>query len=291
MVVARVDAEAAGKVRVGAFSVNRIGFGAMRITGPGIWGYPKDVENSKKLLRRVVEIGVDFIDTADAYGPEVSENLIREAIFPYKDVVIATKGGLTRSGPGVWTPDCSPEHLRKACDESLRRLQLDSIDLYQLHTIDPNVPFEESFATLLDLQREGKIKQIGLSNIEPEDFNAALNMGHFVSVQNNYNLFNREHEDVLRMCEQHGIAFIPYFPVCGNLSKGPEHDLVMALSTKYECTPHQIALAWLLEHSANLLPIPGTSSIDHLEENVSSAHISLDDSDVAALDRIAINVS
>lgn len=291
MVVARVDAEAAGKIRLGAFSVNRIGFGAMRITGPGIWGNPRDVEGAKKLLRRAVEIGVDFIDTADAYGPEVSENLIREAIFPYKGVVIATKGGLKRSGPGIWTPDCSPEHLRAACDESLRRLNLDSIDLYQLHTIDPNVPFEESFSTLLDLQREGKIKQIGLSNIEPEDFKAAINMGHFVSVQNNYNLFNREHEDVLRMCEQHGIVFIPYFPVGGNLPDGPAHNLVSSLSTKYECTPHQIALAWLLEHSGNLLPIPGTSSIEHLEENVAAAHISLDDSDVDALDKLSVNVS
>ena len=274
-----------------AFSVNRIGYGAMRITGPGVWGDPVDREGAKRLLKRAVDLGVDFIDTADAYGPEVSEILISEALFPYRSVVVATKGGLTRTGPGVWTPDCSPGHLRQACEDSLRRLRLDAIDLYQLHTVDPKVPFEESFATLLDLQRDGKIKQIGLSNIEPEQFTTAINMGHFVSVQNSYNLFNREHEDVLRLCEQHGIVFIPYFPVGGNLPDGPEHSIIERLGEKYNASSQQIALAWLLHHSGSLLPIPGTSSIRHLEDNIGASQLQLDDSDLRELDTIAVNVS
>ncbi len=217
MVEAEVNAELAGRIRAGDYLVNRIGFGSMRITGEGVWGPPKDINKAKVLLRSAVEYGVNFIDTADSYGPEVSETLIADALFPYHGIVVATKGGLIRGGPGKWSPDCSPKHLRESCEKSLKRLKVDTIDIYQLHTVDPKVPFEDSFRTLLDLQKEGKIRHIGLSNIEPEHFMKALNMGSFVSVQNNYNVLNREHEDVLRLCEQHRIAFIPYFPIGGGM--------------------------------------------------------------------------
>jgi pyridoxine 4-dehydrogenase len=190
------SALSAGTITVGDFHLNRLGFGAMRITGKGIWGEPADPEQAKQVLRRAVELDINFIDTADAYGPEVSERLIHEALYPYEGIVIATKGGLTRSGPNQWVPDCSPAHLREACEASLARLGVEQIDLYQLHTVDPDVAFEESFQMLLDLQQEGKIHSIGLSNIEPEHFKTALAMGKFVSVQNNYNVLNREHEDV-----------------------------------------------------------------------------------------------
>jgi aryl-alcohol dehydrogenase-like predicted oxidoreductase len=264
----------------------------MRITGDGIWGEPKNHDETIALLKLAIELGVNFIDTADAYGPEVSERLIAEALHPYNNgLVVATKGGLTRTGPGQWVPDCRPEHLIEACEASLRRLNIDQIDLYQLHTVDPKVPFEESFKALLDLQGQGKIKYIGLSNIEPEHFSQAVNLGHFVSVQNNYNVFNREHEDVLRLCEQHGVAFIPYFPMGGNRQDGPENEIVVAIAQKHQATIHQIALAWLLNHPANTLPIPGTGSINHLKENIASVNIKLDSTDIEQLDSIATNVS
>jgi pyridoxine 4-dehydrogenase len=275
-----------GTVKVGDFYFNRMGFGAMRITGDGIWGEPKDRESAKQVLQRAVALDINLIDTADAYGPEVSENLIRESLYPYEGIVIATKGGLTRSGPFEWKPDCSPEHLRKACDESLTRLGVDQIDLYQLHTVDSNVPFEESYRTMLDLQREGKVRHLGLSNIEPEHFKLATEMGEFVSVQNNYNVFNREHEDVLALCEQNGIAFIPYFPVGGGQSDMQE-SVLLAIAKKHGVSTHQIALAWLLAHSPVMLPIPGTSSIAHLEENVLATNIQLSPEDMDALDSIA----
>lgn len=281
-----LSASEAGQIKIGDLVVNRLGFGAMRITGPGIWGQPENISSSMELLKKTVELGINFIDTADAYGPEVSENLIHQALFPYKDMVIATKGGLTRSGPGQWTPDCSPDHLRKACEASLVRLKLDRIDLYQLHTIDPRVPFEESFSTLLDLQREGKIRHIGLSNIEPEHFRIAINMGQVVSVQNHYNLLNREHEDVLNLCERHGIVFIPYFPVGGNNSAGLNNKIIDNIAKVHEASTYQIALAWLLNHSSNILPIPGTSSINHLLENVASVKIKLSKEQVEQLDLI-----
>lgn len=288
--VTYIDASTAGQIRIGHFYVNRLGFGAMRITGEGIWGEPADREEMKQLLKRAAELGVNFIDTADAYGPEVSEKLIKEALFPYTGIVIATKGGMVRSGPGRWSKDCSPAHLREACEASLKRLNVDTIDLYQLHAVDSKVPFEESFQTMLDLQKEGKIKDIGLSNIEPEHFQMALNMGRFVSVQNNYNVINREHEDILRLCEEHGIAFIPYFPVGGNIG-GPSSETISDIAEKYGVTNHQIALAWLLNHSDAILPIPGTSRIKHLEENVAAGNIKLESADVKTLDNLATNVS
>lgn len=291
MAATNINANQAGMIRVGWYSVNRLGYGAMRITGDGIWGEPEDHNGAVKLLRRAVDMGVNFIDTADSYGPEVSEKLIKEALFPYSGLLIATKGGLVRRGPGIWEPDCSPKHLREACENSLKRLKLDTIDLYQLHTVDPKVPFEESFKTLLELQREGKIRHIGLSNIEPKHFASAINMGHFVSVQNNYNLFNREHEDVLRLCEQHGQVFIPYFPIGGNLTKGVNNKVIAEIAGSHNASIYQIALAWLLDHSTSILPIPGTSSISHLEENIAAGTIGLGDDEVERLNKIADNVS
>jgi pyridoxine 4-dehydrogenase len=290
MVGAEVNAELAGRVRIGEFFVNRLGFGAMRITGDGIWGPPKDRQGAVSLLRRAVELGVNFIDTADAYGPEVSENLIAEALFPYRGMIIATKGGLTRKGPGLWIADGSPKHLREACEGSLRRLKVDTIDLYQLHRVDPAVPFEMSFLTLLDLQREGKIRYIGLSNIEPHHFMRALNMGSFVSVQNHYNLLNREHEDILRLCLQHRIGFIPYFPMGGTKNR-KDPEVLIETAHRLHVTPRQIELAWLLHHATNILPIPGTSSINHLEEIIASADINLDNDDLEQLDTLAASIT
>jgi pyridoxine 4-dehydrogenase len=276
----------AGSVRIGDLHINRMGFGAMRITGQGIWGEPEDQEAAKEVLCHAIELDINFIDTADAYGPAVSERLIHEALYPYEGIIIATKGGMVRSGPGQWQPDASPKHLREACDASLERLGLDRIDVYQLHSVDPKVPFEDSFQTLLDLQKAGKIRYIGLSNIEPEHFKIALSMGKFVSVQNNYNILNREHEDVLRLCEQNNIAFIPYFPMGGNQENGLADEVLSDVADKYEVSPRQIGLAWLLAHSPITLPIPGTSSKKHLEENVAAAAIKLGPEDLARLDNI-----
>ena len=261
-------------LRIGSLYVNRLGYGAMRITGEGIWGEPADHDNAIRVLQRATQIGINFIDTADAYGPEVSENLIAEALYPYEGIIIATKGGLTRSGPGEWTPDCSPDHLKEACEASLRRLKVDRIDLYQLHTVDENVPFEDSYQTLLDLQKKGKIRHIGLSNIEPEHFKIAMKMGPFVSVQNNYNVFNREHEDVLKLCEGQGIAFIPYFPIGGD-GTNMQQRVLSEVAKVHDASEQQIAIAWLLAKSPVMLPIPGTASLDHLIENVAAGKIRL----------------
>ena len=268
---------------MGDFYISRMGFGAMRITGDGIWGEPTDREAAKDILYRAIELDVNLIDTADAYGPEVSENLIAEALWPYDGIIIATKGGITRGGPGKWTPDCSPEHLREACEASLRRLKIDRIDLYQMHTVDRRVPFEVSLQTLIDLQKEGKIRHIGLSNVEPHHLLKALAMTTIVSVQNNYSLFNREHEEVLRLCAKHGIAFIPYFPLGGGQT---DMKRLRTIATKYQATTRQIALAWLLAHSPVILPIPGTASIAHLEENVAATSLQIDNDDLTALDEI-----
>jgi pyridoxine 4-dehydrogenase len=276
----------AGTVMLGDLHINRLGFGAMRITGTGVWGEPEDPETAKQVLKRAIELDVNFIDTADAYGPEVSERLIKEALYPYEGIIVATKGGLTRNGPGQWTPDCRPEHLREACDASLKRLHVERIDLYQLHTVDTDVPFEDSFQTLLDLQQAGKIRSIGLSNIEPEHFEKALRMGSFVSVQNNYNILNRDHEDILKLCEQHNVVFIPYFPIGGNQENGLAGEVLSRVASTHSVTPRQVALAWLLAHSPVTLPIPGTSSIQHLEENVAAAAINLTPEDMAQLDSI-----
>ena len=263
----------------GDLEVNRLGFGAMRITGEGVWGPPKDPEAARKLLQRAVELGVNFIDTADAYGPDVSEQLIGEALSPYaKDVVIATKGGLTRQGPNRWIPVGRAEYLSQQVEMSLRFLKTDSIDLWQLHRIDPKVPVEESLGAIKRLQRAGKIKHVGLSEVKPQEIEQARKTVEIVSVQNKYNIGDRAHEDVLEYCEKHGIAFIPWYPVAaGELAK-PGGKLDEA-AKKHGATVSQLSLAWLLHHSPVILPIPGTSSIEHLEENVRAADVSLSESE------------
>jgi len=259
----------------GDLHVNRLGYGAMRITGEGIWGYPKDVEGAKKVLRRAVELGVNFIDTSDAYGPVVSETLIGEALSPYaKGVVIATKGGLTRQGPGKWLPVGRPEYLRQQVEMSLRYLKLETIDLWQLHRIDPKIPVEESLGEIAKLQQEGKIRHVGLSEVKPHEIEQARKVVKIVSVQNLYNIGDRQHEDVLEYCEQHGIGFIPWFPVAAGKLAQPGGKLDEA-AKKHGATVSQLSLAWLLHRSPVMLPIPGTSSVKHLEENIAAADVKL----------------
>jgi pyridoxine 4-dehydrogenase len=270
-------------LKLGDKTINRLGFGAMRITGEGIWGPPKDHDSAVAVLKRAVELGVNFIDTADAYGPEVSENLIHEALYPYEDIVIATKGGLTRSGPGMWAPDGDPEHIRRAVEGSLKRLGLEQVYLYQLHRPDPKIPFVKSLDAFFSLQREGKVKLVGLSNVSAEQLNQALKLGEIASVQNNYSVLYRESEDVLKLCEKRGIAFIPYFPIGGNAG-GLNEQVLDDIAGKHNATARQIGLAWLLQHSPVTLPIPGTSSIEHLEENMRAMDISLDSDDIKRLD-------
>jgi pyridoxine 4-dehydrogenase len=268
----------------GDLEVRRLGFGAMRITGKGIWGPPEDAEDAKRLLRRVVERGVSLIDTADSYGPEVSENLIAAALHPYPDaLVIATKGGLRRTGPGEWPRDARPERLRECCEGSLRRLRLERIDLYQLHAPDPRVPLEESIGALRDLQDEGKIRHIGVSNVSTDELARARALVEVVTVQNRYNLVDRASEDVLGACQADGIGFIPWFPLAtGDLARpgGPLDDVARS----HGATPGQLALAWLLARSPVMLPIPGTGSIEHFEENLAAAELSLEPE---ALERLA----
>jgi pyridoxine 4-dehydrogenase len=276
--------EATGTFRIGdGPTVRRLGFGAMRLTGPGIWGEPEDPDECRRALRRAVELGVNLIDTADSYGPEVSERLIAEALHPYPaDLVIATKGGLTRTGPGQWPRNGRPEHLREACEASLRRLKLDRIELYQLHAPDENVPYEESLGALIELREEGKIAHIGISNVSVELLDQALAMTEVVTVQNRFNLADRHSEDVLDACTERGIGFIPWFPLAtGQLAQpgGPLDDAAQA----HDATPSQIALAWLLGRSPIMLPIPGTSKVAHLEENIAAARVRLDADEVAAL--------
>jgi pyridoxine 4-dehydrogenase len=267
----------------GDLEVHRLGFGAMRITGDGIWGPPDDPEEAKRLLRRVVERGVDLIDTADSYGPEVSENLIAEALHPYPDgLLIATKGGLRRSGPGQWPRDARPERLKECCEASLRRLKLDRIDLYQLHSPDNRVPLEESVGALKELRDEGKIRYVGVSNVSVQQLERARAVVEVVTVQNRYNLEDRSSEDVLDACEAEGIGFIPWWPLAvGRLAEpGGPLDRVARV---HGATPAQIALAWLLARSPAMLPIPGTSSIEHFEENLAAADIELSPDEVAEI--------
>jgi aryl-alcohol dehydrogenase-like predicted oxidoreductase len=267
----------------GDLEVRRLGFGAMRITGEGIWGPPDDPDGARQLLRRVVELGINLIDTADSYGPEVSENLIAEALHPYPDgLVIATKGGLVRTGPGEWPRDARPERLKECCEASLRRLKLDRIDLYQLHAPDPKVPYEESVGALKELQDEGKIKHIGVSNVSVEQLDQARGLVDVVTVQNRFNLTDRASEDVLDVCERDGIGFIPWFPLAtGSLARpgGPLDEAARA----HEATPGQVALAWLLARSPVMLPIPGTSSMEHLEENLRAADLTLAADEIDAI--------
>jgi aryl-alcohol dehydrogenase-like predicted oxidoreductase len=267
----------------GDLEVRRLGFGAMRITGPGIWGEPLDKAEALSVLRRCLSLGINFIDTADSYGPDVSERLIGEALHPYPDdLVIATKGGLLRGGPNNWYPDCRPEHLRATLEGSLQRLRLERIDLYQLHRIDPNVPLAESLGTLVDMQREGKIRHIGLSEVNAAELAQAQQITTIATVQNRYNLADREWESMVDTCEAAGIGFIPWFPLAtGDLARpGGKLDQI---AHKLGATPSQVALAWLLRRSPVMLPIPGTSSVKHLEDNMGAARISLSDEDFAAL--------
>ena len=282
------DAARSGTFLIGGdLPVHRLGFGAMRITGEGIWGPPADRDEAIAVVRRAVELGTTLIDTADSYGPEVSEEIIGEALAPYPDdVVIATKAGLTRSGPGEWSPNGRPEHIRQACEGSLRRLKLDAIPLYQLHRIDPEVPVEDSLGTIVELQAEGKVRHIGVSEVTVEQLHQCQAITPIVTVQNRYNLVDREWEDVLDVCTAEGIGFIPWFPLAvGDLAKG--HDALADASERLGAAPSQVALAWLLGHSPVVLPIPGTGSVAHLDENVAAAGIELTDDERTALDAAA----
>jgi aryl-alcohol dehydrogenase-like predicted oxidoreductase len=274
----------AGTVDLGGdLTVNRMGFGAMRITGRGIWGDPPDRNEARAVLRRVVELGVNFIDTADSYGPDVSEELIAEALSPYpEDLVIATKGGLVRPGPGRWPADGRPEHLREACEGSLRRLRVDQIALYQFHRPDPAVPFEDSIGALVDLKDEGKIRHIGLSNVSEDQLRRAQALTPIVSIQNRYNLGDRGSESLVDLCAQEGMAFLPWAPI-QNLDRLPA---VIEIAAQHGATVHQVALAWLLARSETMLTIPGTGSIEHLEENVAAAALQLDAKEIAALNEM-----
>ena len=268
----------------GDLTVRRLGFGAMRITGRGIWGDPPDHDEALAVLRRAVELGVNFIDTADSYGPFVSERLIAEALHPYpEDLVIATKGGLVRPGPGQWPADGRPQHLRAVCDESLQRLRLEQIPLYQFHRPDPKVPFQDSVGMLAELKNEGKIRHIGLSNVSEAQLDEAMQLTPIVSVQNRYSPVDRSSEEMLNRCESETIAFLPWAPIEG----GSIHreKAVARVAKAHDTTPHQVALAWLLARSPVMLPIPGTGSVAHLEENMQAATLTLTPEETAALDQ------
>ena len=270
----------------GDLTVNRLGYGAMRITGDGIWGPPKDKAEAIRVLQKAVELGVNFIDTADSYGPNVSEELIAEALHPYKSgLVIATKGGLLRTGPNVWPMDASPKHLQEALEGSLKRLKIEQIELYQLHRVDDKVPFEDTLEFLKKAQQEGKIKHIGLSEVSVENIKKAQEFVEIVSVQNMYSVDNRKWEAELQYCAKNNIAFIPWFPLNGGNEEGMKK--ISALAEKKNATVKQIALSWLLHHSPNILLIPGTSSVAHLEENMKTASIELTENDLNELENLS----
>jgi aryl-alcohol dehydrogenase-like predicted oxidoreductase len=275
------NAAEAGTIDVGGdLTVNRLGFGAMRITGEGVWGDPPDREKAKAALRRAVELGVNFIDTADSYGPDVSETLIGETLYPYPDdLVIATKGGLVRPGPGRWEPDGRPEHLRQACEGSLRRLKLDQIPLYQFHRPDPKVPIEESIGALVALKNEGKIRHIGVSNVTEDQLRAAEAMTPIVSIQNRYNATDRTSEPLVDLCEQEELVFLPWAPI----QDADRVPAVTEAASRHGVSVRQVVLAWLLARSPQILPIPGTGSPEHVEENIAAAGIKLDQGEVAAI--------
>jgi aryl-alcohol dehydrogenase-like predicted oxidoreductase len=282
MATEAISDESVGTLALGDLEVRRLGFGAMRITGEGIWGAPADRDESIAVLRRAIELGVNLIDTADSYGPGVSEELIAEALHPYPDdLVIATKGGFTRPGPGKWVRNGRPEYLREACEHSLRRLRVDQIDLYQMHAPDSEVPYEESIGALKDLQDEGKIRQIGVSNVSVEQLAKAREIAAVVSVQNLFNLGDRSAADVLEACQADELAFIPYFPLSAGSLAEPG-GAAAEIATRHDATPAQVAVAWLLGLPATL-PIPGTSSVSHLEENLAAASLRLEDHEVAEL--------
>ena len=275
------NAGAAGTIDIGGdLTVNRLGFGAMRITGPGIWGPPGDRDEAKAVLRRAVELGVNFIDTADSYGPDVSEELIGEALSPYPDdLVIATKGGLLRTGPGQWPADGRPEHLIDVCEGSLRRLKLEQIPLYQFHRPDPNVPLEDSIGALVTLKEQGKIRHIGLSNVTEDQLRRAQRLTPIVSIQNRYNIDDRQSESLADLCEQEQLVFLPWAPIQDLDNNQP----VQELARRYNAQPRQIVLAWLLARSPAILPIPGTGSVSHLEDNIAATAIKLSPAEVASL--------
>ncbi len=281
---AGVPAAAAGTITLGGdLTVNRMGFGAMRLTGKGVWGPPEHPERAVRVLQRAVELGVNFIDTADSYGPHIAEQLIADALYPYPGIVIATKGGLERPGPGRWVENGRPEYLREQLEGSLRRLRRDHIDVYQLHRIDPKVPAEEQFAALREFRREGLIRHVGLSEVSLADVGRAREVVPIVSVQNRYNVTDRRWEAEVEFCEREGMAFIPWFPLsAGSLDSAP----LQRVAARHAATVFQIALAWLLARSPAMLVIPGTSSVEHLEENVAAAEIRLTKRDMKELDRI-----
>jgi pyridoxine 4-dehydrogenase len=276
-------ASASGTFRIGDRPVNRLGYGTMQLPGPGVWGPPRDHDESIRVLRRALELGVTLIDTADSYGPHVADDLVREALHPYPaELVLATKAGFTRSGPGRWAENGHPEHLRASCEDSLQRLGLDTLQLFQLHRIDPKVPAAEQFGTLAELRDEGKIRHVGLSEVSIAEIEAAREVVPIVTVQNLYNLAERQSEDVLAYCEREGIGFIPWFPIAsGKLAEGG--GIAAEIAAARGVAPAQIALAWLLARSPVMLPIPGTSSVAHLEENCAAARIELTQ---AELDRL-----
>lgn len=286
MAAAKTAQNDLGTITIGGdLTVPRFGFGAMRLTGPGIWGDPPDPRAAVALLRRVVDAGVRFIDTADSYGPGVSEALIAEALYPYPaGLVIATKGGLVRPAPDRWEPDCRPAHLREACAGSLKRLKLDCIDLYQLHTVDVRVPLEDSIGALVDLQRQGKIRHIGVSNVNVGQLAQARKSARIVSVQNRYNLEDRAHEAVVDACTRDGLAFIPWYPL-GAGALADSRGKLSGIARRHRATPSQVSLAWLLHRSPIMLPIPGTSSLQHFEENMAAASLRLTGEEFAALTR------
>jgi pyridoxine 4-dehydrogenase len=278
----RISAASAGEIRLGGLQVRRMGFGAMRVCGPGVWGAPRERASAHKVFRRAIELGVNFFDTADSYGPEVDEELIAEALHPYPEgLVIATKGGLVRPNRNAWDPDGRPEHLRRALEGSLKRLRLECIDLYQLHAPDPRVPFADSVGALADMQRAGKIRYIGVSNVSLAELEAARRIATIVSVQNEYNVGERSSDDVLAACERLGIAFLPWYPLgAGAVLRSAG---VKRIAKRHGTSPAQVALAWLLARSPIVLPIPGTASLEHLEQNVAAAALAIPAGELAQL--------
>ena len=280
-----LPAHAAGTISIADRDVHRLGYGAMRITGPGIWGWPADRDEAVRVLRLAVELGVDFIDTADSYGPTVSEELIYAALHPYGDVLVATKAGLLRTGPGRWYPCGRPEYLRQQCELSLRRLGVEALDLFQLHRIDATVDRDEQFGLLADLLEEGKVRAVGLSEVTAAELAAAREVVDVATVQNHYNVVERRSDGVLDACEAAGIGFIPYFPVAAGELTGPR-TAVAAVAQALDATPSQVSLAWLLQRSDVTLPIPGTSSVGHLEENCAAAALRIPADQLAVLDAL-----